>query len=59
LFDDDGARTGERERDRSVSRAVDALQDRFGRDVVVPGRMLGPSPGRRTRAPSDRKDDEA
>jgi DNA polymerase-4 len=59
LFDDDGARTGERERDRSVSRAVDALQDRFGRDVVVPGRMLGPSPGRRTHAPSDRKDDDA
>jgi DNA polymerase-4 len=27
----------ERERDRSVSRAVDALSDRFGQKAVVPG----------------------
>jgi hypothetical protein len=31
---------GETERDRSVSRVVDQLRSRFGRDAVRPGRML-------------------
>ncbi len=31
---------GESERDRSVSRVVDELRDRFGHDAVRPGRML-------------------
>jgi DNA polymerase-4 len=31
---------GETERDRSVSRVVDELRSRFGRDAVQPGRML-------------------
>ena len=31
---------GETERDRSVSRAVDQLRSRFGRDAVRPGRLL-------------------
>ena len=31
---------GETERDRSVSRVVDELRGRFGRDAVRPGRML-------------------
>jgi DNA polymerase-4 len=37
---------GETERDRAVSRAVDRLKDRFGSNVVRPGRMLdGRTPG--------------
>ena len=45
LFDEE---TGaERPRDRHVSRAIDELQERFGREAVIPGRMIGPSPGRR------------
>jgi DNA polymerase-4 len=31
---------GESERDRSVSRAVDELKERFGQEVVLPGRLL-------------------
>lgn len=50
LFDDGSA--GESDRDRDVSRAVDALADRFGQGTVVPGRIVGPSPGRRP-PPSD------
>ena len=46
LFDDGSA--GESDRDRDVSRAVDTLADRFGHGTVVPGRIVGPSPGRRT-----------
>ena len=42
---------GEREKDRNVARAVDELVDRFGRDAVVPGRMMEPPPGRRSRRP--------
>ena len=38
---------GETERDRTLSRAVDSLAERFGSDAVVPGRIMGPSPGRR------------
>lgn len=38
LFEEGAA--GEREKDRSVSRAVDALEARFGRGAVVPGRMV-------------------
>jgi len=50
LFDDpDGE--GESDRDRSVSRAVDALADRFGQGAVLPGRIVGPSPGRRSAPP--------
>jgi DNA polymerase-4 len=43
LFADPG---GESDRDREVSRAMDALSDRFGRGTVVPGRVIGRSPGR-------------
>jgi DNA polymerase-4 len=43
LFDDP---TGESDRDRDVSRALDELSDRFGRGTVVPGRVIGRSPGR-------------
>lgn len=44
----------ETERDRAVSRAVDRLRDRFGDEVVKPGRMLdGPSPGGRTPVEED------
>lgn len=32
----------ESERDRSLSRAVDGLRERFGKDAVRPGRLLGP-----------------
>ena len=45
----------ESDRDREVSRAVDQLRDRFGRDAVVPGRVLdravdaGPHPTRRAK----------
>ena len=45
LFDDDSA--GESDRDRDVSRAVDTLADRFGHGTVMPGRIVGASPGRR------------
>lgn len=38
---------GESERDRSVSRVVDRLADRFGDGVLVPGRVLGRSRERR------------
>lgn len=38
---------GETERDRSLSRAVDKLTDRFGSDAVLPGRIMGRGPGRR------------
>jgi DNA polymerase-4 len=41
--------TGEREKDRTVYRAVDALEERFGRGAVRPGRMIEPAPGRRPR----------
>ena len=38
---------GETERDRSVSRVVDELRRRFGRDAVKPGRTLEPREDRR------------
>ena len=38
---------GESERERSVSRAMDQLEHRFGRGAIMPGRMIEPSPGRR------------
>ena len=38
---------GETERDRTVSRTVDALADRFGQGALVPGRMIGRSPAPR------------
>jgi len=50
LVDDDEVRqlglfnepvAGESERDRSVSRVVDQLRDRFGREAVRPGGTLG------------------
>lgn len=41
LFDD--AVAGETDRDRSVSRAVDALADRFGEGAIVPGRLIDES----------------
>jgi hypothetical protein len=31
---------GESERDRALSRTVDDLRERFGREVVRPGRLL-------------------
>ena len=45
----------EREKDRSVSRAMDELEERFGRDVVRPARVIEPLPGRRPRPSSDGK----
>jgi DNA polymerase-4 len=42
LFEDPEA--GETERDRSVSRVVDELRNRFGRGAVRPGRMLEDEP---------------
>ena len=45
LFQERSAAT-ETDRDRAVSRVVDRLRDRFGRDAVRPGRMLdGRTPG--------------
>lgn len=42
LFDDPAAMSErDRERDRALSRTVDALAERFGDDAVVPGRILG------------------
>ncbi len=38
--------SGEREKDRSVSRVVDELEHRFGRGAIRPGRMIEPSSGR-------------
>ena len=32
--------SGEREKDRTVSRTVDELEERFGRGAVKPGRMI-------------------
>ena len=60
---DDGPQLGlfeeisgaEREKDRSVSRAMDELEERFGRDVVRPARVIEPLPGRRPRPSSDGK----
>lgn len=60
---EDGAQLGmfeeiggaEREKDRSVSRAMDELEERFGRDVVRPARVIEPLPGRRPRPSSDGK----
>lgn len=45
----------ESERDRTVSRAVDALADRFGYGAVVTGRMVEDAPGRGPRS-EDRTD---
>jgi DNA polymerase-4 len=44
LFD---GQTGETDRDRSVSRAVDTLAERFGYGTVVPGRAVDPPDGER------------
>ncbi len=44
----------EREKDRSVSRAVDELESRFGRGTVRPGRMIDPARPRRPSAPDGR-----
>ncbi len=54
LFEEGGV---ESERDRELSRAVDAIAERFGHGTVVPGRIVGPSPGRRPapEVPRDRK----
>ena len=52
LFEERAA-SAESERDRALSRVVDRLKDRFGRDAVRPGRMLdGRTPGH-----SDSEDD--
>lgn len=40
LFDADPAAAVETERDRRLSRAADALRERFGDDVIRPGRLL-------------------
>ena len=53
LFDE--VVTGESDRDRSVSRAVDQLADRFGYGAVIPGRMVDAAPGRKNSA--DGQDD--
>ena len=39
-------RDTETERDRALARTVDALRTRFGRDAVLPGRIVDPRPGR-------------
>lgn len=44
LFDDDVA--GETDRDRSVSRVVDSLANRFGKGTVLPGRLVERERGR-------------
>ncbi len=49
LFADDTL--GESDRERAVSRTVDALDERFGHGSVVSGRMIGARPGGR---PHDR-----
>ncbi|NNF37675.1 MAG: DNA polymerase IV [Gemmatimonadetes bacterium] len=36
----------ETERDRALARTVDVLRTRFGKDAVLPGRIVDPSPGR-------------
>jgi DNA polymerase-4 len=54
LFEEDSV-AGETERDRTVSRAVDALEHRFGHGAVVPGRMVGRSPGRKPPAKGDER----
>jgi DNA polymerase-4 len=50
LFDEGAERYGsaaaeavprETQRDRSLTRAVDALRDRYGPDAVLPGRLVG------------------
>ncbi|MCG6989611.1 MAG: DNA polymerase IV [Gemmatimonadetes bacterium] len=51
LFQEAG--TGETERDRRVSHAVDALRSRFGDDAVLPGRIVD-----RTHRRHDPSDDE-
>jgi DNA polymerase-4 len=56
LFEEIGG--AEREKDRSVSRAMDELEERFGRDVVRPARVIEPLPGRRLRPSSDGKHGE-
>lgn len=45
---------GETERERTVSKTVDALADRFGQGTLVPGRMIGRSPGGRPDSESER-----
>ena len=45
LFEQTAA--GEREKDRSAYRAVDTLEERFGRGAVRPGRMIDPGARRR------------
>ena len=52
LFDDPGG-LQETERDRSLSRVVDRLSDRFGYGTVVPGGMVGTRPGTRDRTDQD------
>ena len=37
----ESAEPRETEGDRALNRAVDRLRDRFGRDAVVPGGMVG------------------
>ena len=51
LFNESAA--GESDKERSVSRAVDSLEERFGRGAVLPGAMIEPSPGRRSRGSSE------
>jgi len=52
LFEEEPV-AGETERERHVSRVVDAIADRFGRGAVVPGRMVGEAPGKRPRPERD------
>ncbi len=52
LFEEEAV-AGETERERNVSRVVDAIADRFGQGAVVPGRMVGRSPDKRPRPGTD------
>ena len=47
---DTSTTTVESDRDRALSRAIDAVRARFGTDAVLPGRLTGgPAPARRRR----------
>jgi len=47
---------GESDRDRSISRAVDTLADRFGSGTVVPGRIVERTRGRTRGEDTDREE---
>ena len=46
LFERRAEATGETDRDRTLARTVDELRSRFGRDAVLPGRIVHTRPSR-------------